>query len=101
MSEPTFIEKMRSQLEDWDYQLDRFEHRAKDMREELQSKAKTRVEEFRDKRRELEGRVAELEETSGRALEDLRDGIELAWDGLKTGFYAARSEFEKDEDENK
>src|SRR5690554_7807720 len=90
MSEPTFIDKMRNQLEDWDYQLDRFEHRVKDMRAELQNKAKVRIEEFRDKRRELEARVAELEKSSERALEDLRDGVELAWDGLKTGFYAAR-----------
>lgn len=101
MSEPTFIERMRNQLEDWDYQLDRFEHRVKDMRDELQGKAKVRIEEFRDKRRELEGRVVELEKSSERALEGLRDGIELAWDGLKTGFYAARSEFEKDDDNDK
>jgi hypothetical protein len=71
------------------------------MRDELQGKAKERIEEFRGKRRELEGRVAELEKSSERALEDLRDGIELAWDGLKTGFYAARSEFEKDDDDTK
>jgi chromosome segregation ATPase len=98
MSESSFIEKLRNQLEDWDYQLDRFEHRVQDMSHDLQSKAKTRVEEFRGKRHELEGRIGELEKASERALEDLRDGIELAWDGLKTGFYAARSEFEKDED---
>jgi len=98
MSESSFIEKLRSQLEDWDYQLDRFEHRVQDMSHELQSKAKARAEEFRSKRHELEGRIGELEKASERALSDLRDGVELAWDGLKTGFYAARSEFEKDDD---
>ncbi len=98
MSESSFIDKIRRQLEDWDYQLDRFEHRVEDLSHELQSKAKQQVAEFRHKRHELEGRLGELEKTSERALEDLRDGIELAWDGLKTGFYAARSEFEKDDD---
>lgn len=98
MSESSFIDKIRRQLEDWDYQLDRFEHRVEDLSHELQDKAKQQVAEFRSKRRELEGRLGELEKASERALEDLRDGIELAWDGLKTGFYAARSEFEKDDD---
>jgi chromosome segregation ATPase len=98
MSESSFIEKLRRQLEEWDYQLDRFEHRVGDLSQDLQAKAKSQVAEFRGKRRELEGRIGELEKASERALEDLRDGIELAWDGLKTGFYAARSEFEKDDD---
>ena len=98
MSESSFIDRIRGQLEDWDYQLDRFEHRLDDLSHELQNKAKQQVAEFRSKRRELEGRLGELEKASERALEDLRDGIELAWDGLKTGFYAARSEFEKDDD---
>ena len=98
MSESSFIEKLRRQLEEWDYQLDRFEHRVDDLSHDLRAKARTQVEEFRGKRRELESRIGELEKASERALEDLRDGIELAWDGLKTGFYAARSEFEKDDD---
>lgn len=99
MSHESFIEKLRAQLEEWDYQLDRFEHRAKDMSHDLQEKAGTKVEEFRGKRHELEHKLGELEKASERALEDLRDGVELAWNGLKTGFYAARSEFEKDEED--
>lgn len=98
MSESTFIDRIRRQLEDWDYQLDRFEHRVEDLGHELRARAQARVQEFRGKRHELEQRLGELEKASERALEDLKDGIELAWDGLKTGFYAARSEFEKDDD---
>lgn len=98
MSETSFTDRIRQQLEDWDYQLDRFEHRVEALSQELRDKAKSRVTEFRDKRHELEQRLEQLEKASERALEDLKDGIELAWDGLKTGFYAARSEFEKDDD---
>lgn len=93
----TFIDRVRQQLEDWDYQFDRFEHRVQDLGKELQDKASARLDEFREKRSELETRLKDLEEKSENALEDLKDGIEIAWDGLKTGFFAARSEFEDDD----
>lgn len=93
----SFADKVRQQLEDWDYQFDRFEHRVGDLSQELQGKAREVVSDFSEKRKELESKLKDLEEASERALEDLKDGIEIAWDGLKTGFYAARSEFEDDD----
>lgn len=97
MSNGPFIDKIRSQLEDWNYQLDRLEHRLEDLAHDGQQRARDKIADFKHKRKQLEGRLAELEDTSERAFDDLRDGIELAWDGLKTGFFAARSEFEDDD----
>ena len=93
----SFIDRVRQQLEDWDYQIDRFEHRAEDLGKELEGKARAKLQEFRDRRADLEKRLKELEDKSEHALEDMKDGIEIAWDGLKTGFFAARSEFEDDD----
>lgn len=96
--ELSFADKVRQQLEDWSYQLDRLEHRVADLSKEGGEKAKLSLADFRSRRDQLEARLKTLESASESAVEDLKDGIEIAWDGLKTGFYAARSEFEKDDD---
>lgn len=95
-SHEEYIRKLRSQLEEWDYELDRLEHRMEDLGTEARERAKQKIEDARDYRRDVEGRLKKLESAAGDALQDIRDGIELAWDGLKTGFAAARSEFEDD-----
>lgn len=95
-SHEEYIQKLRNQLEEWDYELDRLEHRVEDLGNEARERAKQKLEDAREYRREVEGKLKKLESAAGEALQDIRDGIELAWDGLKTGFAAARSEFEDD-----
>ena len=46
----SFIDKVRQQLEDWDYQLDRFEHRVQDLSHDIQDKAKEKLAEFKETR---------------------------------------------------
>lgn len=95
-SHEEYIQKLRKQLEEWDYELDRLEHRVEDLGNEARERAKQKLEDAREYRRDVEGKLKKLEGAAGEALQDIRDGIELAWDGLKTGFAAARSEFEDD-----
>ena len=42
----------------------------------------------------LEAKLEKLESHGEDAWQDIKAGVELAWDGLKTGLLAARSEFE-------
>lgn len=90
-----FIHQIKQQLEDWDYQLDRLEHRVDGLGEELREKAKQTLEDINKQRLELKHKMAELTDQSENAVEDLKEGIELAWDGLKTAYSAARKEFEE------
>ncbi|MZR61767.1 hypothetical protein [Alcanivorax sp. DP30] len=91
-----FIESVRQKLEDWDYQRDRLAARINDLSHEWKDDAEKRLEEFKVQRKELEGKLEVLESRSEDAWQDIKDGVELAWDGLKTGLLAARSEFEDD-----
>lgn len=95
-SHEDYIQKLRNQLEEWDYELDRLEHRVEDLSNEARQRAKQKLEDAREYRQEVEGKLKRLEGAAGDAIQDIRDGLELAWDGLKTGFAAARSEFEDD-----
>ena len=95
-----FIESVRQKLEDWDYQRDRMVARLGDLSHEWREGAEAKLDDFNAQREELEARLEVLESRGEDAWQDIKDGIELAWDGLKTGLLAARSEFE-DKDKEK
>ena len=92
-----FVSKLQQQLEDIDYQFDRFEHRVDDLTRDAQERAKALMEDVRKRRSELSDKLDKVEEQSSAALDDVKDGLEIAWDGLKTAYYAVRSEFESDD----
>ncbi|MED5388535.1 MAG: hypothetical protein VX793_06760 [Pseudomonadota bacterium] len=89
-----FADSIRQKLEDWDYQLDRLSARLDDLRDEWRAEANQKITDFKARRDELEAKLEKLEGHGEDAWEDIKSGIELAWDGLKTGLLAARSEFE-------
>jgi len=92
-----FVNTLQQQLEDLDYQYDRFEHRVEDLGREAQERARQLLDEVRSRRGEFKQKLDTLEAQSNAAIDDVKDGLEIAWDGLKTAFYAVRSEFEKDD----
>lgn len=91
-----FVAAIRQKLEDWDYQRDRLVARIDDLSHEWREDAEARLADFKQRRKELESQLEDLESRGEEAWEDIKDGIEIAWDGLKTGLLAARSEFEDD-----
>jgi chromosome segregation ATPase len=95
-SHQEYIDRLKKQLEEWDYELDRLSHRVEDLGQDARQQAKQKLEDAKAYRSEVEGKLKKMEQAAGDALDDLREGVEIAWEGLKTGFYAARSEFEDD-----
>ena len=91
-----FVQRAKQQLEDWDYQLDRFEHRVEDMTRETQDKARELLRDAREQRSKLKDKLESIESHTEAAWEDIKDGAEIAGGGLKTAYYAAKAEFEKD-----
>lgn len=95
MSHSELIEKIKAQLEEWDYELDRMEHRAEDLQSEVKSKYHETLSELKDKRGELISRLKQYEDAAEDAVEDLKEGLEMAWDSIRLGFLAAKSEFKE------
>jgi len=89
-----FTARARRQLEDWDYQLDRLSARLNDLRDEWRDEAREKLNEMKGRRSEFEEKLERLESHGDDAWDDIKAGLEIAWDGLKTGFLAAKSEFE-------
>lgn len=97
MSKHDYIQKLKNQLDEWDYEIDRLEARAKDVQQSVNEKVKIRVAELKEKSEELKVRFREVEHHTEEAAADVKDALEMAWNSLKMGVLAVRSEFENDE----
>ena len=93
-----YLQSLGQRIEEWEYQLDRFQHRVADLGDQARARADQQVAELQALRNELKDKLQHLEGQGEQALEDIRDGLELAWDGLHLGLLSARTEFEAKED---
>lgn len=87
------IEKFSDQAEKWDYDLDRLQHRIKDLEGELEQGLKHTVEELKLKRDGLKARVSELEDAAEDSAEEIAEGVEIAWAILVASFSNAKDRF--------
>lgn len=94
-----YIDKIAAQLEEWDYDMDRLEHRVKDYQGEIKTKFEEKLKEVRNDISQVNHKVKEFVEASEDALEDLKDGLEIAKEGIRLGIASAQSEFVQDEEE--
>lgn len=95
MSKHEYIQKLKTQLDEWDYELDRLEARAKDVQHSLSDKVKVSVADLKEKSEQLKVRFRDVEHATEEAAADVKDALEMAWNSLKMGVLAVRSEFDE------
>ncbi|NIW35243.1 MAG: hypothetical protein GWN32_01300 [Gemmatimonadetes bacterium] len=79
-----YVERIKRQLDEWNAAIDRLEKRASDLTAEARQRYQARVSALREKRQEIQGKLKELQ-ASG----------ESAWEAVKAGVEAARTEFKR------
>lgn len=87
------IEKFSAQADKWDYELDRLQHRAMELEGELEQNLKQAVEELKLKRDGLKSRVSQLESAAEGSVEEISEGVEIAWAILTASFSDAKDRF--------
>ncbi len=83
------IDKISQKLRDWDYEIDRIEHKAIDLKDEALEKKDELLAEFRDKRTQLEQKLEEFEDVSEEVKKDLSDSLHTSWSSLELGLTVA------------
>jgi len=86
-------EKIKQQLAEWEVDIDRLESKIEQAQGEAKIKLDDTVSDLKEKRDELKQKFDKFEDAAEEAVEDLIEGVELAWESLKLGFLSARSEF--------
>ena len=91
------IEALSKKLEEWDYKIDRLQHRAQDLPDELKGKAEQVYEEMLVYRDQLREKQQTLSESSEQAYKDIEASIEGLWGKVKQVFKDAKKELEEHE----
>jgi DNA anti-recombination protein RmuC len=88
-----YIDKLKSKLDEWNAAIDKLEVQAKLAEMENRQKYEAEIETFKQKRDEIQERLNTMRSSGEQAFEDLRQGVEQAWDSLWDAYKKAKSHF--------
>ena len=80
-------------MDEWGKEIDKLKVVAEKAKAGLQAEYYKEVEDLRCKQLAAQKKLHEMKEVSGDAWEDLKEGVEGAWDALSTGIKKAASRF--------
>jgi len=90
-----YVQKMKAKLDEWNAEIDKLQAKADQAKAASKIQYQKQITELREKRKEIEDKIAALQEAGESAWEDLKQGLENSWEILKTSFTRAKSEFER------
>jgi peptidoglycan hydrolase CwlO-like protein len=88
-----FIRRMQAKLEEWNADIDSLTARAGEASEDLKREYDEQIALLKAKHAAAQQKIAELQQESGSAWEDLKAGIELAWTAIGEAIDSAKSRF--------
>jgi predicted nucleic acid-binding Zn-ribbon protein len=90
-----YVQKLKAKMDEWNAEIDKLAAKADQADAETKIKYHKQLEDLRGKRKDLEDKIAEVQQASESAWEDLKQGLENSWEILKTSFRKSKSEFER------
>ena len=88
-----YQKKMKAQLDVWSAEIDKLKAQATKMEADAEVKAHREIDDLRAKRDAAEEKLARLERAGDDAWEDVKAGVESAWDSLADAVKSASARF--------
>ena len=88
-----FVQKMHLQLDKLNAEIDSLAEKAGQAKTDTRDEYLKTVESLRSKRDNTREQLKKLQEASGDAWDDLKDGVEAAWESLGAAIQSAKSHF--------
>lgn len=90
-SREEYIEKLESQLKDWNKRLDELQKKAEGQTKEARAKLNKRIDELKAKRAELKVKLERIKDSGDEAFEKIKNDAETLWGDVKAGFSEIQS----------
>lgn len=90
-----YVESLKKKLDDWNAKIDELEVKAKLAEMENRSKYESEISNLKKQREEIKEKIDQMPQSSEKAYEELRKGVERAWDVLGDAYKKAKDQFKK------
>jgi uncharacterized coiled-coil DUF342 family protein len=88
-----YVRRMQAKLEEWNADIDALTAKGSEVSAELRSEYRQQIEALKVKQAAARQKLEELQNSGGNAWEDLKAGVDLAWDAINEAVDSARSRF--------
>jgi len=88
-----YEQKLQAQLDEWSAKIDKLKAKADSAEADAQLEYHKQIEELRSMQEAAANKLTELKDTGDDAWEDLKAGIDNAWDSLGDAWKSAASRF--------
>ncbi len=93
MNKDAFVEKLHARLDEWSAEIDKLKAKADKAEAQTRIEYQKQIAELEEKRADMEKKSAKLRGAGEEAWEDIKTGVQNAWDAMEDAFTAARSKF--------
>jgi uncharacterized coiled-coil DUF342 family protein len=88
-----YVQKLHEKLDEWNAEIDKLKAKADKVEADSRLEYQKQIEALRKKRKDAEIKIREVVEAGEGALEDLKTGVQGAWDSMEEALKSARSKF--------
>jgi len=88
-----YVKKLQAKLEEWNADIDKLSARAGEVKSELRHEYAEQLEALKAKQAVARQKFEELQKCGESAWEDLKAGMELAWNAVSEAIDSAKSRF--------
>jgi flagellar hook-basal body complex protein FliE len=88
-----YAQKFEAKLDQWRAEIDKLQAKAKEASADTKLKYQEEIDELRAKQKKAEQKLDQLGEARGKAWEDVKSGVDAAWDDLENAVRNAAERF--------
>jgi uncharacterized coiled-coil DUF342 family protein len=81
-----FEDKLNAELKDLAESIDELKSKAKKNGQEAKQEVQDQIKVLEAKRKDVAGKIKKLSQSTGKAWTQMKDGVQTAWDDLKSAF---------------
>jgi len=90
-----YVQKLKAKIDEWNAEIDILTAKANQSQADLKLRYLEHVEELREKRNEVEAKLKAMQEASGSAWDEIKEGLEESFHVWKDSFSKAKAAFEQ------
>lgn len=94
-SKEEYVQYLHKKIDEWNSDIDRLRAKADRLDKESRLELEEQISQLKGRRDEIEVKVSELNQAGSDAWEDIKSGIDLAWDAMNIAIKSATSRFFK------